>query len=166
MKHYHIYGRIDKENYIGLIDFLNQNEGVQKSISINSGGGEVGYAEAMLYAMNEVSNEIELVGINGIYSCAFYLFYRFKGRKVLFNGTKGMIHRVMSSVTINDNGGLAYTEDECSKADLKERQERNLEWVKSFMTAKELRTYKKGWDVYFTTSRMKEIFTDAVFEPK
>lgn len=163
MRRYHIHGRIDKESYFGLIDFLNQNEGVEKSISIDSAGGEVGYGEAMLYAMNEVSNEIELVGINGIYSCAFYVFYKFRGRKILFDGTKGMIHRMMASVTINDNGNLAYNEDECIKADLKERQERNLKWVMSFMTTKELRTYKKGWDVYFTTSRMKELFPDAVY---
>lgn len=36
--------------------------------------------------------------------------------------------------------------------------------MKYYLTAKELKRYKKRWDVYFTTSRMKEIFPDAVFE--
>lgn len=163
MKHYHICGRIDKDSFENLINFLNNTEGEKKSISINSTGGDVGYAHGIIHALNDVAGETELVVISGVYSAAFIIFYNFKGRKVLFEGSRGMIHRVMVSVTINDNGLVAYKEDISFRDDLKEGEQKALKWVESFMTPQEFKKYKKGSDVYFTTSRMREIFPDAIF---
>jgi ATP-dependent protease ClpP protease subunit len=158
MKHHSIIGRIDAENYNSLINFLNESQGEQKSILINSGGGDVAYCYAILHALDKVVDEVELVAAAGIYSAAFVVFYNFKGRKGILPYCKGMIHRPTISVVLDDRGTLAYKEDECHKKTMKESEKEIIEDFSKFFTKKELAEYKKGNDVYFTYNRMKEIF--------
>jgi ATP-dependent protease ClpP protease subunit len=158
MKHHSIIGRIDAESYNSLINFLNESQGEQKSILINSGGGEIAYCYATLHAIEKVSHEIELVGCNGVYSAAFEIFYKFSGKKVLLPYCKGMTHRPMLGVSLTDSLQTAFREDDCQKRTLKDNQQNLIDECSKFLTPKEMKDYKRGVDVYFTYNRMKEIF--------
>ena len=158
MKHHSIIGRIEAESYNSLINFLNESQDEHKSILINSGGGEVNYCYAIIYALNNVYHEIELVACAGVYSAAFEIFYKFKGKKVILDGCIGMTHRQLLLISLTDNMQTAFREDDCRKKTSKENSQIIIDEYSKFFTKKELANYKKGNDVYFTYNRMKEIF--------
>lgn len=160
-KYYILDGQINSESCHKLIDFINTNEG-RLVIAINSTGGELSHSEFILRALNDNADRISLVAIERINSCAFSLFYEFNGARSMITPVHGMHHYGYRDITINDDGRPSYASDKITKRQVVFYKKRSIDFAKKFMTKKELRELKRGWDVYFDFDRMKEIFPDAI----
>lgn len=160
MKYFLFDGGIENEDVASLIDFLNQNDGDVK-VGLCSGGGSSGTARFLLDILNQNRHRITLCAVVGVYSAAFEIFYKFKGKKELTFGAKGMYHYGTIEVRISDAVKPAKGEDRCDFRNMKIYRKERDSFAKMFMNKEELKDFKRNEDIYFDFVRMKEIFSDA-----
>jgi hypothetical protein len=151
--------RIDKDSTRAVLDFL--NTGGELTLAMDSQGGIKAFADLMLHALNQNKDRVTIIVLAGVGSCGFDIFYGFQGVRKLTFGCMGMTHYSSRSIDIHPNGAAAYTEGVCHKKNLKAYKDRELEVLGQFATPSEITQFKKGWDVYFSFERMKEIFPEA-----
>jgi ATP-dependent protease ClpP protease subunit len=145
------------------IPFINENYNDPWTIIIDSGGGSVRCAQM-------ISRDISLKGKDCIvvcgvaYSAAFDIF-RLAQNKVLLDGCRAMCHMEACDVELKQGGGFKNSEDEMIIKNMQGRDRKIAEQIaKDLMNPKEFEKYRKGEDVYFTSSRLKKIFPDAVVQ--
>lgn len=143
-----------------IIDFVQNTDG-PLTIGINSGGGSTGVAAFLLEFLNENKGRITLIGITGVFSAAFWLFYGFKGRKKIANNCRGMYHYATQDVRLCAKITPDGSSEESIISALKSDRIRNDAFAGQFMTPKELRRFRQNLDVYFSPERMAEIFPEA-----
>lgn len=159
MKYFHLHGELNNESLASFYNFLNQYETEDCTISIRSGGGMTCVAKSIINAINSRKETVTLI-CHEAYSGAFEIFYSSNCKKILAETCKGMYHLSAAKMWMIANKQPFEDED---KVIVKNWEESSCqsEFVKKFMTKKELSEFKKGNDVYFTFKRMKEIFPDA-----
>lgn len=161
MKYYLHADGITEECIKGLLEFINQNDGQDITIGLNSNGGSTATALFLAHVLNMRKNLVTLIAISGIYSAAFDLFYRFKGTKILARGCRGMYH--YSSIDIRYGSSLRPdNEDERQKLKMLSIDRVAIEAMcAEFMTPTEMRRLRSNKDVWFDFERMREIFPHA-----
>lgn len=159
MKYFHLHGELNNESLESFYNFLNQYDTEDCTISIMSGGGSTCVAKSIINALNLKRESVTLV-CHEVYSGAFEIFYRTKCKKILAETCKGLYHLSAAKMWVSANKRPFEKEDRIIAKNWKEST-CQLDFVKQFMTKKELSEFKKGNDVYFTFKRMKEIFPDA-----
>lgn len=160
MRYHLLKGRIDPETVKATLDFICDVEG-NLTVAIDSTGGEKAYSDMLLFALNQNKDRVTLIALAGVASCAFDIFYGFQGPRKMAFGCMGMTHYSTQSLDIHPNGGAAYAEGLCQKKNLKAYKERELSTLQEFATAIEVKQFRKGWDVFFSFHRMKEIFPEV-----
>lgn len=160
MKYFHIDSEINKELLNRFLEFANNNENEDWTINIYTSGGATVMAKSILYIINQRKDRVTLFCCEA-YSAGFELFYDAKCRKVIVQKGKGMIHMNSSDISIQSNGKPSYSEGACIIKNWEQDKKEDRSWIKQILTKKEYKRYKKGWDVYFTFKRMKEIFPNA-----
>lgn len=158
---YHIFeGEIDASAVSSIIDFV-QNTPGEIAVAINSSGGKTSTMRLLLHVLNQNKDRVTLIGLAGIFSAAFELFYSFEGRKAMTNGCRGMYHYSYCDVAIAANGKPENSGAESELLMLKQSKIREDSFVSRFLTSAELRKFKQNGDVFFSFERMKQIFPDA-----
>jgi len=159
MKYFHFDKDINTELFNSFLDFINRNEDEEKVLILNSDGGSNNYADIIISIINEKSGQFKIISAKS-YSAAFRILFMAKCKKAIVENTMGCFHH--SYLTNIDLDSVTkkpvYVEHDYQVKNLKCKIE-NLDT--SFMTNKELAKFKKGKDVYFIFSRMREIFPKA-----
>lgn len=152
-------GTINEEMVSDLVNFINEAQGTNKKIYLQSQGGFIYCAEQMLDIINENAEEIEFVGHATLESSAFELFFKAKCKKRILNSTRGMLHFATADVTLNQNGKpLSQTYVKHLKEEVAKRNDEIIKKLK--LTAKEISKYNKGEDVEFSYKRMLELINN------
>lgn len=162
-KYFSFNKNITRDTYSSFLEFVNTNSEDNWEITIDSSGGLGRQTFHIISIINSRSSQYKtkLVCL-GAYSAAFLIFHQTKCKKVLATTCRGMFHYGLSEVTLSDNGEIWSREDEVAMKDLKRFSVPLLNKIAAkFMKKKELKQFKKGWDVYLSFKRMKEIFPDA-----
>lgn len=159
MKYFHFNGSINEGLLDKFLEFINDNQSDELTIILNSIGGKRNLSLVMLDVININSERITLISC-GVYSAAFFMFYNSNCKRKMTYGNVGMMHYASCELNIMSNGNPAYSEDVNTIKNWKE-DINDLKFVEQFMNPKEIKSYKKGNDVYFTFKRMKEIFPDV-----
>lgn len=160
MKYYLHSDGINPDTVRQMIEFVQDNEG-ELTIGINSSGGDVSAAAFLLDCLNANKDRITIIAVTAVFSAAFSLFYRFNGKKKITTGCRGMFHYSTQPITMAANGRPDGWYDENALDVLKSDRAGLDEFAGLFMTPSELKKFRKNWDVYFNTQRMREIFPDA-----
>lgn len=162
MSTFHIYADgLNDGKVTSLIDFVNNTQG-ELTIGINSGGGSNAIRLFVQKLFEENQDRITLVGLVGVYSAAFELFYNFKGKRVMTDNLCGMVHRsYISGISIDSSKAPTHDEMKAMLSGMYAASEADEQFAQSFMTPYEFERYKKGDDVYFDFKRMKQIFPDV-----
>lgn len=143
--------KIEKDSFHSLMDFLNQEW--EKTVYINSPWWDISYTEMILKDINS-RTDVVLVA-NCIMSSGFRLFYWFNGKKYIMTWAYWMLHRSYTSNIIIDNRGkVTYPDHKCAVKSIKQQVNPTYKNLKK----KEVKDYKKWYDVYFTFKRLKELF--------
>lgn len=160
MRYHLLKGQINPEIVKETLDFICDHKG-HLTVAIDSHGGEKAYADMLLFALNQNKDRVTLIAIAGVASCAFDIFYGFQGVRKMAFGCMGMTHYSSRNIDTHSNGEAAYAEGDCHKKNLKAYKEYELFILRKFATEKEIKRFKKSWDVYFSFKRMQQIFPDA-----
>lgn len=157
--HYYLRGALQKGNIDPFIDFMNENHGREVKIFISSEGGD-DEAFWILKSIIEQSKDLITLVANGeIMSNAFKLFYSLECNREIRPETIGMFHYSGFTPRILENNRPAFDEDKARLAVFKEKAEQTDAWCSSIgMNKKEIRAVKAGKDVFFSNSRLNELF--------
>lgn len=152
----YLYGSVNRD-MAKIVENI-YNQGYDKYVfRLTSSGGDVGSSDWILYIMNQHKDKTTLIADSFIYSCAFDLFFRFKGHKKLVKGTIGMIHKRYIKTYIDSDSIL----DRLEELRVKELKRLNKKDVKLFnklkFNEKQLKKYNKGRDVSFSYKKMKKL---------
>lgn len=160
MKYFHIDSKIDKELFNKFLDFCNANGEDEWTIIIYTVGGWICMGKTILRIINLRKENVTLV-LHEAYSSGFYIFYEAKCKKVMCSNGKGMFHKPSAEMLISVDSKPIYAEDKTIVKNWTQSKKEDNKWVKKFLTKKEFKDYKKGYDIYFTTKRMKKIFPEV-----
>lgn len=160
MKYFHIDSQIDKELLNKFLEFANNNIEENWTIVIYTVGGTNVFAKSILHIINQRKDKVSII-CNEAYSAGFCILYGAKCKKYLTQDCRGMIHMRSADINMQPTGKPSYTEDRCLIKNWKHHKSEDYNWIKKFMTDKEIKRYKRGNDIFFTFKRMKEIFPDA-----
>lgn len=158
---FYIFTGLIEENSVQQFANFVMNTPGNLLVSIRSGGGNSDSGFVMERILAENVERISLCAMAGIYSCAFRVFYNFKGKRFLVPEAKGMYHLGHADIRLNVDGTCTYDEDKALRETQMEFLEEHKAFAKSFMTESEFEKYLKGDEVYFAHSRMVEIFPTA-----
>lgn len=157
MKYFHLNGIINEELFDKFITFYNETTEDYKVV-INSRGGKSALADIIRNMIEESPVKVTLISA-GCFSSAFELFYKCSGDKIICEGTTGMYHMpYIKDVSLGINNRPSWEEDICNVSNF---DISTVDFIKEFITTKELKKFHKNEDVFFTFKRMKEIFPDA-----
>lgn len=157
-KYFQLKGEITTSLLDNFINFYNTIEDQHYNIILDSIGGAFTIAVLIVKMINEKADKLTLISL-GAYSSALYILYKSKCKKVLVEGSVGAYHRPMhSNITLTITGEAKYHED---VNHIKNFKSFNIDFVKEFMTKKELKKLNDNQDVFFTFKRMCKIFPDA-----
>lgn len=129
----------------------------QVVIYINSSGGEVDEMERLLYMIECHKEQITLVAIGVIGSCAFELFSRYTGKKKILKDTIAIVHlynRDLSSRDLLDSKSF----ETFIHKDLIRSNNTVLEQYAQFLSKDELKNMSKGQEIYIDYPRLVEMF--------
>lgn len=161
MKYYLLEERINEASLEKFLSFMNNVQyGDRITIILDSAGGKNNLARIILDIINVNKNSVTLISC-GIYSACFFIFYNAKCKRKMTQGSVGMVHQGSAEVTLNGNRKPTFKEDENVIENWKEESVTDLGFVSQFLNKKEIQSFKKGDDVYFTFKRMREIFTNV-----
>ena len=160
MKHYIFKSKIDIESVESLLSFINSTED-NITILVDTQGGENTLTEYLLIFLNENKDRITLMAGNEITSNGFWLFYKFQGKKIISPSTFSLIHEAWQefpTYALKDKKSSQYE----SFKELKEINKNSLKILKQFLNKKEVKWYKKGFDVYLNSKRLNKIFNNEL----
>lgn len=156
MKHYIFSGKLIQENIDPLLKELTSNED-QYLIYVETAGGLNTITDYLLHYLNLTPERFTLVGGSEISSNGFWLFYHFKGEKIISDSTISMIHqswKEVPSYDLKDKESTGYKDLQ----KLQKINDKNLEILKPYFSKKEIKDFKKGYDIYLSSDRLKQIF--------
>lgn len=156
---------ITEESIYPIVEAINDSNLQTKFVvGITSEGGSSYSGRFLLNVLNNPSNvkRITLVCIDKCYSIAFDVFYKFKGKKQIMLGSRGMLHYDSMPLQMCHDGLLKQDPElQCGLEQLQVLRHETLTIVNTFLNKKEIEDLTKGTDVFFSYSRMLEIFPDA-----
>ena len=159
-----LVGDITDENIHPLLECINDsNQQTKFVIGITSEGGDSYSGRFLLNVLNDPSNvkRITLVCVEKCYSIAFDIFYKFKGKKQIMLGSSGMLHYDSTSLQICHKDLIKHDPElPCSLEQLKVLRDETIKSTLEFAKDYEISELQRGSDIYFTYSRMLEIFKD------
>lgn len=161
MKYFYIDARIDEKMLQKFFDFCNANPDDDWIITLWTNGG-FSTASAQIISMINTRPDKVILVCHEAYSAGFDIFYRAKCKKIICATSKGMWHLATVSMTVDSRMKPVYTEDKTIVKNWKENKKSSIQFAEQFLTKKEFKRFKKGYDIYFTAKRMKEIFPDAI----
>jgi hypothetical protein len=148
--------KIDLESYQKVNDFICSNEW-NIWVIINSRWWETWYWQLIVWMLNMNAHRITLILSSWCYSSAFTIFHDYKWKRIMMYWSMWMWHQAYQTISINESWTTTYQGEWYIVKNNKETFTKPYEW----MTKKEKRDYMKWKDVYFTFSRMQEIFPDV-----
>lgn len=159
--------RIENGTVVKIAEFLSrlpvESTHIEHFIYLQSRGGECWQSEAIIHMLNKSGLGINLVGFGQLCSCAFDLFFKYNGPKMLTPGTVGMYHHTCIQVDIHENGIPDYTEDKARVKYItgygKQESDRTMKRLK--FTAKEIKRVRSGKDLWFQPNRMEQLLKTA-----
>lgn len=159
MKYFSMIGQIDQAMLERFIDFYNNNLDSEVCIIINTSGGSFFFSETIIRMINLHGN-VTLI-IQGAYSAGLYIACMSDCKKLLSKSCRGMWHYGRWEISYNDKNKPYYHEDECVIDNMVFHKRYTEKLAKKIMTVKEFKLFKKDHDIYFSFTRMKQIFTEA-----
>ena len=157
---YHLYGEIDIENVNGCIRWITyENLDVREervlTIYINSTGGDLYQALALIDIIKNSLHPVRIIGVGAVMSAAFLIFAAgTKGQRYAATNTSFMCHQFTS-------GGEAKYHD--IKAEMKENESLNAKMVEILKDATGLSSARirskllPASDVYLTAQETVDI---------
>lgn len=160
----HLLGDVNPELFDKLISSINGLEEKEiLHIYLNSVGGEVDNAEAIIDLINENQNKIKLTAFGEINSCAFDIFFRSKCEREILPKTMGIAH--FTGVKVNKITNKNYRDPVSGPFYIKWSEiflEQCVRLYKKLgFTEKELVKISKGEDLYFLTDRLLEFLNNS-----
>lgn len=155
---------ISKECFEKLISsFNNLKDDENLIIYLDSDGGDVDYAEAIIHLINQNCERMILVAHGDISSAAFDIFFRTVCERKVLPGTNGMAHHARVGVNIvGDNKAL----DEWTQQNVcwskKDAEKRVTYYTKLGFTDKEIKLFKKRRDVCFNDERLNDLLSNHI----
>lgn len=162
MKYHYIDGNINNQTVEKLAEFLNDNDGVTKSIFLNSQGG--GYSDSRIIGemLGRHKGFIELIAMNEIGSAAFEIFFLFEGAKRMGDQLIGVYHLGGAELLMGTNGRPITERDRVFLGELEKMNDCQMKFCKQLgMKESEIKKIKKGDDVYFIEERLKEFMINS-----
>lgn len=163
MKYFNINNPIDFELTEKFTTFYNQFSGEDCTAVLNTRGGDNYYAEILVHMMNQMPNLTMI--IQAAYSSGLYLAMATSCKKILSRHAKGMWHYGRVEMTLSTNKKPYYNEDQCHFKNLQDNYLSDDLIAQLIMTEDEYRLFKKHEEIYFTLSRMQQIFSNAEILP-
>jgi len=158
MKYFYMYESTDDVDANKFIEFINTNPDGELTVYINNYGGMNTGGWIMSDLINANKDRITLVAVGIIASNAFRVFFRAKCKRVIAPFTQGMMHFSSKKVTLCENGGPLYFEDQEAIRNMKAEAPITERWCKEIgMNEKEIRKMKRVEDVWFSTERLQEL---------
>jgi len=156
MKHYIFCDKLQVEPVDKLLSFLTSTDD-EIMLYIDTSGGLNTITEYLLYFLNLNKDRITLISGTEITSNGFWLFYYFKGKKIISDSTMALIHqswKEVGSYELNDKNSTGYKDLQKIKGLNRDR----LKVLEPFLTKKEVKQYNNGQDIYMSADRLRKIF--------
>lgn len=155
---------IDKNSFEKLIKAYNDlEEGDTVSIYLNSPGGDPGYAEAIIDAINENCDRTFLIAHGDICSAAFTIFYHSICERKILPGTSGMAHFVRVPIVIVKDDKSLNEWSEYSRKWSKEDFKKQVDFFSSIGFSKaEIKMLQNNKDVYFNETRLRTFLKNHI----
>lgn len=146
-----------------ILTYNDLKEGEDLTILLNSNGGCVNSAEAILFLIDSNFEKTKIVGYGKLCSCAFSLFFKVKCSKSLLSGCVGMYHQSIMSVDMDERWQTPFSEDKAKKEYLTNYSKNETYEICNLLnlTESEVLKIKKGKDVWFSCQRMIEILKQS-----
>lgn len=145
-----------------IIAYNSLKEEENLEIYLNTTGGEMNTAEAMIDFINQHSANIILIAYGEIYSAGFFIFFKANCERRIISGTMGMCHLIRTSLEYGEHSKLYYEVDRSNMRWLSSQREWTSKFYKKLgMTNKEVKKIDAGKEVYFTTKRLNELLENA-----
>ncbi len=126
---------------------------------LNSSGGMVKFAEAILDILNKNKDRLVLTGFGELSSCAFDVFFNAECKKELLGAVIGMYHQSNIKVHYDERGKIQADYDKMmmlvGKTEYRAVTKKTCRITG--MNRKELAQITQGDDVYFSPVRMREM---------
>lgn len=153
--YHHLNGEINHESADKIAEWLSKPaEGYE--LSLYSHGGDCLIVPAIAHWLSCSGAVLHLTGY--CYSAAFYLALSMQN-VVLHTGCIGMFHYPKTTYEYDARHRPTEKADhDANRAMMQELKVYFNDLATGFMTMPELKRFRAGEDVYFTTRRMKEIF--------
>lgn len=155
----YISGEIDEPLVKYFFEEFNRiRKDVPIYIYLNSDGGDVNAALAIIDLINENYKRITLIASGHIYSAAFHIFFYTQCKKRIVDETIGMIHFSWAAIETNEAGMPTTDEGRFLMRTMKANKHKTVESLKTIgLNRTELADIKAHKEVYFTTERLKEL---------
>ena len=155
----YLEGEVNSEMLTTLIRGLNECKAGKVSVYLNSVGGRVMFAEAILDIINKNKDRVVLIGFGEICSSAFDVFFNASCKKELLGAVIGMYHQSTTKVYSDERGKVQSDYDKMmlliGKTEYRAVTKKTCRIVG--MNRKELVQITQGEDVYFSPQRMREM---------
>lgn len=157
MKYFIIAQDFDLELSKSFISFVNENDG-PITIYLDSNGGEWPTAQVIREIVNLEPERFWLVAVNSIRSSVFALFFSVKCRRTLMEDVTGWHHLVGRTGRVMSNGAHSDNVDKTEFIHMKGGHLEEIAFCEKLgFTDKELKAFKSGKDVFFTSKRLAEM---------
>ena len=155
MKHYIFNGKLNEENINNLLKELTSNAD-KYLIYIDTAGGFNTLTNYLLHYLNLYKERFTLISGTEITSNGFWLFYYFEGERIISDSTIALIHqswKEVPSYDLRDKQSNGYKD--LQKLD--KINEKSFKILEPYLSKKEIKDFKKGYDIYLSSDRIKQI---------
>lgn len=133
-------------------------EGEPITIYLNTNGGDIADQELILEVINKYKDNIHLIACGNIYSAGFTIFFKSQCKRSIAKGTTGMAHFVWTEIEVDQSGKPKTDYGKFVLKTMVDSKKEFIEFLKELgLNNKEVSEAKKGEEVYFTESRLKEL---------
>lgn len=150
-------GEINEELVKEIASFLNGED--QVIMYLYSLGGKVPSAEIIIDMINRNKERVHLIGIGILGSSAFRIFHKVQCKKELHPSCTGFWHQSTVKIDVNQNGKPDTNWDQHWYKVNRKAKKDTFDISKELnLNKKEMKRLKKGYDIYFSAKRMKQLF--------
>lgn len=158
-KAYYYLNSIDgekDESCKDFLNFINNNKKIKVYISCNGGSNHT--THAIIDALNERKDDIELHVCGFLSSNTFMIFFKFKGKRTLGYESSSYLHYSGGDMRIMSNGKKEYAQDRYDSKFARTIYKRDKKFFEDLgLNKTEMNKLEKGDTVFLDYNRLQEL---------
>ncbi len=142
------------QKLVEVVNDLKEHQNI--ALYLNTIGGDLEVAEALIYLINSDPNRFLLIGNGKLWSAGFLIFYRAKCDRVLLPGITGMAHSINVTVGMNQLKKPYYEIDRANVECIALQKAWTDELFKQLgLSAAQIKKINSGEELFFQEKEMR-----------